>query len=62
MHFLFFIVIIALLAHSMIDSDLSYVYLGAVLFLALGAMLSNSTSAPLRLKSELGALRSLSLH
>jgi O-antigen ligase len=56
MHFLFFIVTISLLAHSMIDFDLSYVYLGAVLFLALGAMLSNSTSATLRLKSESVAL------
>jgi hypothetical protein len=36
----------------MIDFDLSYVYLGAVLFLALRTMLSNSSSAPLRLKSE----------
>ncbi|OPH53173.1 hypothetical protein BC351_32050 [Paenibacillus ferrarius] len=51
LHFLFFIVMISLLVHSMIDFDLSYVYLGAILFLALGSMLSNSSSAPLRLKS-----------
>ncbi|KRF39111.1 O-antigen ligase family protein [Paenibacillus sp. Soil787] len=57
LHFLFFIVTISLLAHSMIDFDLSYVYLGAILFLALGGMLSNSTSAPIRLKSD-----SLALH
>lgn len=57
LHFLFFIVTISLLVHSMIDFDLSYVYLGAILFLALGGMLSNSTSAPLRLKSD-----SLALH
>ncbi|MBD0379687.1 O-antigen ligase family protein [Paenibacillus sedimenti] len=57
MHFLFFIVTISLLVHSMIDFDLSYVYLGAVLFLALGGMLSSSSSAPLRIKSE-----SLALH
>lgn len=57
LHFLFFIVTISLLVHSMIDFDLSYVYLGAILFLALGGMLSNSTSAPIRLKSD-----SLSLH
>ena len=56
-HFLFFIVTISLLVHSMIDFDLSYVYLGAILFLALGGMLSNSTSAPIRLKSD-----SLALH
>ncbi|MCY9664845.1 O-antigen ligase family protein [Paenibacillus alginolyticus] len=57
LHFLFFIVTVSLLAHSMIDFDLSYVYLGAILFLALGGMLSNSTSAPIRLKSD-----SLTLH
>lgn len=57
LHFLFFIVTISLLVHSMIDFDLSYVYLGAILFLALGGMLSNSTSAPIRLKSD-----SLALH
>ncbi|MEC0227939.1 O-antigen ligase family protein [Paenibacillus alba] len=50
-HFLFFIVMISLLVHSMIDFDLSYVYVGVILFLALGSMLSNSSSAPLRLKS-----------
>ncbi|WP_261302656.1 O-antigen ligase family protein [Paenibacillus andongensis] len=57
LHFLFFIVTISLLVHSMIDFDLSYVYLGAILFLALGGMLSNSTSASIRLKSD-----SLALH
>ncbi|TXK76918.1 O-antigen ligase family protein [Paenibacillus sp. N3.4] len=56
LHFLFFIVTVSLLVHSMIDFDLSYVYLGAILFLALGSMLSNSTSAPLRSKSD-SALR-----
>ncbi|MEW9699985.1 O-antigen ligase family protein [Paenibacillus sp. SI8] len=56
LHFLFFIVTVALLVHSMIDFDLSYVYLGALLFLALGAMLSNSASKPLRMKSDSVAL------
>ncbi|NOU73894.1 O-antigen ligase domain-containing protein [Paenibacillus sp. LMG 31458] len=59
LHFLFFIVTVSLLAHSMIDFDLSYVYLGAVLFLALGGMLSNSTSAPIRLKSDSLALQKM---
>jgi hypothetical protein len=36
----------------MIDFDLSYVYLGAILFLALGGMLSNSSSSELKLKSK----------
>lgn len=52
LHFLFFIIMISLLVHSMIDFDLSYVYLGAILFLALGGMLSNSSSSELRLKSK----------
>ncbi|MBE1445681.1 O-antigen ligase family protein [Paenibacillus sp. OAS669] len=38
----FFIVTISLLVHSMIDFDLSYVYLGALLFLSLGGMISGS--------------------
>jgi hypothetical protein len=38
--FVFFIVTISLLVHSMIDFDLSYVYLGVLLFLSLGAMIS----------------------
>lgn len=59
LHFLFFIVTISLLVHSMIDFDLSYVYLGAILFLALGGMLSNSTSAPIRLKSDSIALHKM---
>ncbi|NOU87935.1 O-antigen ligase domain-containing protein [Paenibacillus sp. LMG 31460] len=59
LHFLFFIVTISLLIHSMIDFDLSYVYLGAILFLALGGMLSNSTSAPIRLKSDSTALHKM---
>ncbi|WP_036747095.1 O-antigen ligase family protein [Paenibacillus sp. UNC451MF] len=37
----FFIVTISLLVHSMIDFDLSYVYLGILLFLSLGGMISN---------------------
>ncbi|KIL38717.1 hypothetical protein SD70_24625 [Gordoniibacillus kamchatkensis] len=51
-YFLFFILTVALLVHSMIDFDLSYVYLGAVLFLCLGAMLSSSDSVPIRVKSD----------
>ncbi|WP_282939463.1 O-antigen ligase family protein [Paenibacillus sp. RC67] len=37
----FFIVTISLIVHSMIDFDLSYVYLGALLFLSLGGMISS---------------------
>jgi tetratricopeptide (TPR) repeat protein len=55
--FPFFILTVALLAHSMIDFDLSYVYLGAVIFLCLGVMLSGSESAPIRIRSD-----SLALH
>ncbi len=38
--FVFYIVTISLLIHSMIDFDLSYVYLGVLVFLSLGAMVS----------------------
>ncbi|NHN34270.1 O-antigen ligase family protein [Paenibacillus agricola] len=38
--FVFYIIAISLLIHSMIDFDLSYVYLGIVLFLSLGSMIS----------------------
>ncbi|NOV00279.1 O-antigen ligase family protein [Paenibacillus planticolens] len=59
LHFLFFIVTISLLVHSMIDFDLSYVYLGAILFLALGGLLSNVDSAPLRFKSGSAAIHKM---
>jgi tetratricopeptide (TPR) repeat protein len=38
----FYIVAVSLLIHSMIDFDLSYVYLGILLFLSLGAMISGN--------------------
>ncbi|MBP1991152.1 O-antigen ligase family protein [Paenibacillus eucommiae] len=47
-HFLFFIIAISLLVHSIIDFDLSFVYLGIILFLCLGAMVANSGNAPFR--------------
>ncbi|WP_018758697.1 O-antigen ligase family protein [Paenibacillus terrigena] len=40
-HFYYFIIAIALLIHSILDFDISYVYVGVLLFLCLGAMLSN---------------------
>ncbi|WP_158289545.1 O-antigen ligase family protein [Paenibacillus flagellatus] len=39
-HFIFYIISVALLIHSMIDFDLSFVYLGVLLFLSLGSMAS----------------------
>ncbi|CAG7657809.1 O-antigen ligase family protein [Paenibacillus allorhizosphaerae] len=39
--FIFYILAISLLVHSMIDFDLSYVYLGMLLFLSLGVLISN---------------------
>ncbi|WNR43886.1 O-antigen ligase family protein [Paenibacillus roseipurpureus] len=59
LHFLFFIIMISLLVHSMIDFDLSYVYLGAILFLSLGGMLSNSASSELRLKPKSAVIHKL---
>ncbi|SCW85362.1 O-antigen ligase [Paenibacillus tianmuensis] len=39
--FIFFIVSISILVHSSLDFDLSYVYLGILLFLSFGIMISN---------------------
>ncbi|CAG7648886.1 hypothetical protein PAESOLCIP111_05717 [Paenibacillus solanacearum] len=39
--FIFYILAISLLVHSMIDFDLSYVYLGMLVFLSLGVMISS---------------------
>ncbi|MNI04047.1 O-Antigen ligase [compost metagenome] len=47
-HFLFFIIAISLLIHSAIDFDLSYVYLGIILFLSLGALVSNTGEEPMK--------------
>ncbi|AFH59665.1 O-antigen ligase family protein [Paenibacillus caseinilyticus] len=46
--FVFYILAISLLIHSALDFDLSYVYLGFILFLCLGVMISNDK---LKLKS-----------
>ncbi|WP_127462158.1 O-antigen ligase family protein [Paenibacillus elgii] len=40
--YIYFIIAISLLIHSMLDFDLSFVYLGILLFLSLGAMIANS--------------------
>lgn len=40
--FVFFIIVISLLIHSIIDFDMSYVYLGALVFLCLGGMISTA--------------------
>lgn len=41
--FIFYILVVSLLIHSMIDFDLSYVYLGFLLFLSLGIMISGDS-------------------
>lgn len=41
--FIFYIVSISLLVHSVIDFDMSFVYLGMLLFLSFGIMISNDT-------------------
>jgi O-antigen ligase/tetratricopeptide (TPR) repeat protein len=40
-HFVFFILSAAILTHSLIDFDMSFVYVGALVFVCLGAMLSS---------------------
>lgn len=47
-HFIYFIVAISLLIHSIIDFDLSYVYLGILVFLCMGAMVSRTGDAPFK--------------
>ncbi|MCR8635967.1 O-antigen ligase family protein [Paenibacillus radicis (ex Xue et al. 2023)] len=42
----FYILAVSLLVHSIIDFDLSYVFLGIVVFLSLGAMVSHVTIIP----------------
>ncbi|MFC0213248.1 O-antigen ligase family protein [Paenibacillus chartarius] len=51
-YFLFFIVAVALLAHSLIDFDMSYVYLGALVFLSLGGILGGTDSQPIRIRTD----------
>lgn len=52
-HFIFFIVTISLLIHSIIDFDLSFVYLGVLVFLCLGGMVSSIGDDPIKLKPQL---------
>ncbi|MCY9592025.1 O-antigen ligase domain-containing protein [Paenibacillus chitinolyticus] len=40
-HFVYFIFVIAILGHSVLDFDMSYVYIGALVFLCLGAMIAD---------------------
>lgn len=60
-HFMFCILIIALLVHSAIDFNLSYVYMGLLLFISLGALASGlkNWSAPLadRIQSKEKAVK-----
>ncbi|NEW09314.1 O-antigen ligase domain-containing protein [Paenibacillus sp. SYP-B3998] len=51
-YFVFFIFTLSLLSHSSIDFDLSYVYLGTLLFLSLGGMLAFTEPVPIKLKTE----------
>ncbi|WP_405080481.1 O-antigen ligase family protein [Paenibacillus chitinolyticus] len=41
-HFVYFIFVIAILGHSVLDFDMSYVYIGALVFLCLGAMIADA--------------------
>ncbi|SFK72775.1 O-antigen ligase [Paenibacillus sp. 1_12] len=52
-HFVFLIIALSLLVHSLIDFDLSYVYCGIVLFMCLGAMASFSGGASIKWKWNL---------
>ncbi|MCU6709193.1 O-antigen ligase family protein [Paenibacillus sp. J5C_2022] len=56
-HLVFFILSLSLLAHSAMDFDMSYVYIGALAFLSLGCML-----APYHDKLEVASLAKLQLN
>ena len=56
-HFYYFIIAVALLIHSVLDFDISYVYIGILLFLCLGAMLSNTKSQALTKLKNLASLK-----
>ncbi|MFD0673681.1 O-antigen ligase family protein [Cohnella sp. GCM10027633] len=48
---IFFVFVIALFLHSLIDFDLSYVWIGAVFYLSLGVLFSNSEQRQSRMRS-----------
>ncbi|WP_314590277.1 O-antigen ligase family protein [Paenibacillus terrigena] len=56
-HFYYFIIAIALLIHSILDFDVSYVYIGILLFLCLGAMLSNTETKELTKLNKVQAIK-----
>ncbi|TLS52009.1 hypothetical protein FE782_11555 [Paenibacillus antri] len=41
-YLIFYVIVVSILAHSFIDFNMSYVYLGALVYLSLGAMVSGS--------------------
>lgn len=49
-YFVYFIIAISLLIHSILDFNMSYVYLGIIVFICLGAMSASVESPPLNLK------------
>jgi tetratricopeptide (TPR) repeat protein len=55
----FFIVVVSLLFHSIIDFDLSYVYLGALLFLSFGGMIAFTNPFPMKFDIEKAAVHKI---
>ncbi|MFD2614052.1 O-antigen ligase family protein [Paenibacillus gansuensis] len=52
LHFVFYIIAVTLLVHSVIDFEMSYVYMGCLLFISLGAMVSKTKSLPNTFKEK----------
>ncbi|MEW4372629.1 O-antigen ligase family protein [Paenibacillus kandeliae] len=59
-HFLYFIIVVSILMHSLLDFNLSYVYMGILVFLGLGGMASAMDAQPLKyLKLGAGVMRGI---
>lgn len=59
-HFIYFIIVVSILMHSLLDFNLSYAYMSILVFLGLGGMASAMDLTPLkRLKAPAGMIRGI---
>ncbi|GGJ00977.1 O-antigen ligase family protein [Paenibacillus hunanensis] len=59
-HFLYFIIAVSILMHSLLDFNLSYAYMGILVFLGLGGMTAAMDAQPLKyLKLQAGLMRGI---
>lgn len=50
-HFLYFILVLSVLIHSILDFNMSYVFIGLLVFLGLGGMASSMENLPVKMKA-----------